>query len=136
MGPTRTARRWRSPPSKTARPQWRGSPAWAELGCVDCPRLLRYTALYMAATRTQVYLTQAQRDRIEELRARDGRTLAEVIRAALDAYLTPPEPTFEELQVVLDGTFGSMPDLEAPPRGEWDRFDLDWNRVERDAAGH
>jgi predicted DNA-binding protein len=87
-----------------------------------------YTALYMSATRTQVYLTQEQRDRIEQLRARDGRTLAEVIRAALDAYLQP-EPTLEERQSVLEETFGSMPDLQAPPREEWDRFDLDWNRA-------
>jgi hypothetical protein len=90
----------------------------------------------MSATRTQVYLTQAQRDSIEALRARDGRSLAEVIRAALDAYLAPREPSLEELQGVLDETFGSMPDLRAPEREEWDRFDLDWNRVERDAAGH
>jgi Ribbon-helix-helix protein, copG family len=95
-----------------------------------------YTALYMPATRTQVYLTQEQRDRIEELRARDGRTLAQVIRAALDAYLTPREPTLEELQHTLDETFGSMPDLETLPRGEWDRLDFDWNRIERDPAGH
>lgn len=88
-----------------------------------------YTALYMSATRTQVYLTQEQRDRIEQLRARDGRTLAEVIRAALDAYLQPQEPTLEERQGVLDETFGSMPDLQTPPREEWDRFDLDWNRA-------
>jgi hypothetical protein len=99
------------------------------------PALL-YTALYMAATRTQVYLTQEQRDRIEELRARDGRTLAEVIRAALDSYLPPPEPDLEKLQRVLDETFGSCPDLEVPPREEWDRFDLDWNRIESDPAGH
>jgi hypothetical protein len=90
----------------------------------------------MSAIRTQVYLTQEQRARIEELRARDGRTLAEVIRAALDAYLTAPEPTLEELQGTLDEAFGSMPDLEAPPREEWDRFDSDWSRVERDPAGH
>ena len=41
----------------------------------------------MAATRTQVYLTTEQRERIEALRARDGRSLAEVVRDALDAYL-------------------------------------------------
>lgn len=95
-----------------------------------------YTALYMPSTRTQVYLTQEQRERIEELRARDGRTLAQVIRAALDAYLQPPEPTLGERQRVLDETFGSMPDLQAPPREEWDRFDLDGNRVEPGPAGH
>lgn len=103
-------------------------------------RGLLYTALYMAtATRTQVYLTQEQRDRIEELRAHDGRTLAEVIRTALDEYLATHGRAAEEarradMQRVLDETFGSMPDLEVPPREEWDRFDLDLNRIERDPS--
>jgi hypothetical protein len=87
-----------------------------------------------ASTRTQVYLTQEQRDRIEELRAHDGRTLAEVIRTALDEYLAThgraaEEARRAELQRVLDETFGSMPDLEYPDRDEPDRFDGDWNRV-------
>jgi hypothetical protein len=91
----------------------------------------------MAATRTQIYLTQEQRDRIEELRSRDGRTLAEVIRTALDEYLeTHSRPDEEreraETQRVLDETFGIAPDFEVPPREEWNRFDLDWNRIERD----
>src|SRR4051794_13825399 len=42
-----------------------------------------YTALYMAATRTQVYLTAAQRERLDELAKRDGRSLASHIREAL-----------------------------------------------------
>jgi hypothetical protein len=98
-----------------------------------------YTALYMPATRTQVYLTEEQRRQIEELRARDGRTLAEVVRAALDDYLAIHRPAVEEarradLQRVLDETFGSIPDLEVPPREEWDRFDADWSRIERDVT--
>ncbi len=93
--------------------------------------------MYMAATRTQVYLTEEQRNQIEELRARDGRTLAEVVRAALDEYLAThgrqsAEEALAERRRILDETFGSMPDLEVPPREEWDRFDLDWNRIERD----
>lgn len=100
-----------------------------------------YTALYMAATRTQVYLTQDQRDRIEDLRSRDGRTLAEVIRAALDDYLAThgvaaEEARRAELQRALDETFGSMPDFDVPPRDDWDRFDADMNRIERDPARH
>jgi Arc/MetJ-type ribon-helix-helix transcriptional regulator len=91
----------------------------------------------MAATRTQVYLTQEQRDRIEELRARDGRTLAEVIRSALDEYLKTHGREAEEAQLaehqrVLDETFGIAPDFPYPNREEGDRFDLDWNRIERD----
>jgi Arc/MetJ-type ribon-helix-helix transcriptional regulator len=95
----------------------------------------------MAATRTQVYLTEDQRREIEELRARDGRTLAEVIRAALDEYLAThgraaKETQRAEMQRVFDEAFGSMPDLEVPPREEWDRFDLDLNRIERDPPRH
>ncbi|MGA9874920.1 MAG: CopG family transcriptional regulator [Solirubrobacteraceae bacterium] len=95
----------------------------------------------MAATRTQVYLTEDQRREIEQLRARDGRTLAEVIRAALDEYLATHGPAAgearrRETQRVLDETFGSIPDLEVPPREEWDRFDLDWNPIERSPPRH
>ena len=91
----------------------------------------------MAATRTQVYLTADQRSEIEELRARDGRTLAAVVRAALDEYLATHGPAAmekerAETQRVLDETFGIAPDFEVPSREEWDRFDLDWNRIERD----
>jgi Arc/MetJ-type ribon-helix-helix transcriptional regulator len=80
----------------------------------------------MAATRTQVYLTQEQRDRIEDLRARDGRTLAEVIRAALDEYLAThgreaAESELAERQRILDETFGIMPDFPYPDRSDWDR---------------
>jgi Arc/MetJ-type ribon-helix-helix transcriptional regulator len=85
-----------------------------------------YTALYMAAARTQVYLTQSQRDRIEQLRARDGRSLAEVIRAALDEYLATHGPAAEEagraeLRRALDDTFGAIPDFPYPDRGDWNR---------------
>jgi predicted DNA-binding protein len=95
-----------------------------------------YTALYMAtSTRTQVYLTAEQRQRIDELRAHDGRTLAEVIRTALDEYLATQGPVVEEarradLQRVLDETFGSMPDLKYPDRDAPDRFDREWKPIE------
>ena len=97
-----------------------------------------YTALYMAAsTRTQVYLTADQRRQIDELRARDGRTLAEVVRAALDEYLTAhgrdaAERERAQTRRVLDETFGVAPDFPYPDRDEQDRFDRDWNRIERD----
>jgi Arc/MetJ-type ribon-helix-helix transcriptional regulator len=85
-----------------------------------------YAALYMAATRTQVYLTTEQRRQIEELRASDGRTLAEVVRAALDEYLAThgrrsADQELAERKRVLDETFGSMPDLAYPDRSDWDR---------------
>lgn len=96
-----------------------------------------YAVLYMAtATRTQVYLTQEQRDRIEVLRARDGRTLAEVIRTALDEYLATHGREAEETRRanrrrVLDETFGIAPAFPYPNRDEPDRFDGDWNRIEQ-----
>ena len=74
--------------------------------------------MYMAATRTQVYLTSEQRKKIETLRAREGKTLAEVVREALDAYLAdePADP-----HEVLKAAFGALPELEVPSRDEWDR---------------
>jgi metal-responsive CopG/Arc/MetJ family transcriptional regulator len=77
-----------------------------------------YTALYMAATRTQIYLTKEQRKRLDELRRRDGKTLAELVREAVDQYLERSQPSVEE---ALDSTFGMLPDLEVPSRDEWDR---------------
>lgn len=76
-----------------------------------------YTALDMPATRTQIYLTAEQRRRLDVRRKRDHRTLAELIRDAVDAYLAEePDP-----QVVLIETFGSLPDLAVPSRDEWER---------------
>jgi hypothetical protein len=85
-----------------------------------------YAVLYMAATRTQVYLTEEQRQQIEELRARDGRTLAEVVRAALDDYLAThgraaAEKGLAERQRILEETFGSMPERPYPDRSDWNR---------------
>jgi len=72
----------------------------------------------MAATRTQVYFTEDQRRALDALARREGKTLAEVVREAVDAYVAEAPP---EVEVVLDEAFGSMPDLEVPARGEWDR---------------
>lgn len=71
----------------------------------------------MSATRTQVYLTEEQRRRIDEVSRAEGVTLAEVVRRALDAYLdreVAAEP-------VLAATFGADPDAASPHRDEWDR---------------
>ncbi len=72
----------------------------------------------MSATRTQVYFTEGQRRRLDALAKREGKTLAAVVREAVDAYVAQVSP---DLEVVLDETFGSMPELEAPARSEWDR---------------
>jgi predicted DNA-binding protein len=72
----------------------------------------------MAAVRTQVYLTREQRARLDELRARDGKSLAELIREALDAYVGHE---LVDVDHALGGTFGAAPDFAVPSRDEWDR---------------
>jgi hypothetical protein len=72
----------------------------------------------MPATRTQIYLTEEQRRRLDAWAKREGKTLAQVIRDAVDAYVTEDPP---DLEAVLRESFGSIPDLEMPSRGEWDR---------------
>jgi len=71
----------------------------------------------MSATRTQVYLTKEQRERIDELARAEGTTLAEVVRRALDAYLGRDVDSTQ----VLAATFGADPDARVPRRDEWDR---------------
>lgn len=77
-----------------------------------------YNALYMAARRTQIYLTAEQRKRLDERRRRERRTLAELVREAVDAYLAdrPVDPA-----AALNSTFGTLPKLELPSRNEWER---------------
>jgi hypothetical protein len=76
-----------------------------------------YTLLYMSQ-RTQVYLTSEQRRRLDELASREGKTLAQVIREAVNAYLVEAAPESEK---ALAATFGVAPDAAAPPRDEWGR---------------
>lgn len=78
-----------------------------------------YTALYMAATRTQIYLTSEQRRLLDEVARRTRKTLAAVIREAVDRYLA--DVTVSNRDAVLKATYGALPDLEVPPRDEWDR---------------
>jgi hypothetical protein len=77
-----------------------------------------YTALYMPNTRTQVYLTAEQRRRLDEIARRERKAMAEVVREAIDAFLSaaPADP-----KAALDATFGLTPDLVVPSRDEWDR---------------
>ena len=72
----------------------------------------------MSATRTQVYFTEDQRRRLDALAEREGKTLAQVVREAVDAYVAEAPA---DLEAVLDETFGSMRELEVPARSEWDR---------------
>ncbi|MDQ3647536.1 MAG: ribbon-helix-helix domain-containing protein [Actinomycetota bacterium] len=79
---------------------------------------LLYTALYMSARRTQVYLTREQRARLDEVTRREGMSLAEVIRRAVDEYL---DRSAADVKEAFDATFGVLPELEVPSREEWDR---------------
>jgi predicted DNA-binding protein len=71
----------------------------------------------MSATRTQIYLTEEQRRRIDQVTAAEGIPMAEVIRRALDEYLDEGVDT----TTVLNLTFGADPDAKAPSRDEWRR---------------
>ena len=79
-----------------------------------------YTALYMPSLRTQIYLSRDQRQQLDEISKRDHRPLAEVIRTAVDAYLSTHSA---DSQAALSATFGASPDLTVPSRDEWRRFD-------------
>jgi hypothetical protein len=72
----------------------------------------------MAGIRTQVHLTQKQRQALETRRKREGKTLAAVVRDAVDAYVAADVSS--DRQTILDRTFGSIPDLEVPSRDEWE----------------
>jgi predicted DNA-binding protein len=78
-----------------------------------------YTALYMAGSmRTQIYISTDQRSKLDALRERSGKSMAQLIREAIDAQLEREAPNAVE---ALDATYGSMPDLAVPSRDEWDR---------------
>jgi predicted transcriptional regulator len=66
------------------------------------------------AQRTQIYLSDEQRARIDELGERRHLSLAEIVRRALDAYLADDD---------LDATFGVTRGLRdaVPSRDEWAR---------------
>ncbi len=71
----------------------------------------------MSSTRTQVYLTDEQRKRVDRVAASQGLTMAQVIRRALDEYLDDqPDP-----DAALDATFGAAPDAATPSRDSWTR---------------
>jgi predicted DNA-binding protein len=71
----------------------------------------------MTAIRTQVYLAPELRTRVDDYCRRTGKSVAEVIREALEGYLS--EARYFDQSVALDRTFGMLPDLEVPSRHEW-----------------
>lgn len=79
---------------------------------------MMYTLMYMATKRTQLYLTEEQRRRLDDMGKRKGRKMAEMVREAVETYLNSPHTDFVE---ALDSTFGKAPQIEMPSRDEWDR---------------
>lgn len=75
----------------------------------------------MSATRTQVYLTREQRKVLDERAARESRTLADLVREAVDRYIAVGSAA--AVNRVAAQTFGALPDLQAPDRAESDRAD-------------
>ncbi len=71
----------------------------------------------MSATRTQIYLTDEQRRRIDRMTASEGIPMAEVIRRALDEYLGEDV----DASAALSSTFGAAPEAAVPSREDWQR---------------
>jgi hypothetical protein len=69
----------------------------------------------MPTIRTQIYLTDEQRRRLDARGHRTGAPLAMMIRKAVDEYLADERL---DPEVALDRTFGVLPDLELPSRAE------------------
>lgn len=49
---------------------------------------------------------------------RKGRKMAEMVREAVDAFLTAPAT---DVASALERTFGAAPRIEVPSRDEWER---------------
>ena len=70
----------------------------------------------MTATRTQIYLTERQRRLLDERQRREGKSMAALVREAIDAYVGEPKP---DIDAALETTFGALRLLEVPSRSEW-----------------
>jgi predicted DNA-binding protein len=71
----------------------------------------------MSSTRTQIYLTDEQRRRIDRVAESKGLTMAAVVRRAVDDYLDD-EP---DAELTLVATFGAAPEADVPSRDDWQR---------------
>lgn len=80
--------------------------------------IVLYSVLYMPSTRTQIYLTDDQRRRLDARGRRTGAPMARLIREAVEIYLAEDHV---DVDAALDETFGTLPDLEPPSRNEWER---------------
>jgi hypothetical protein len=76
--------------------------------------------------RLQVYLTESQKLLLERKARALGEPVAELIRRAVDGYLggyaREADPS-----ATLERTLGALPDLDVPPRSEWNRLDTNWD---------
>lgn len=65
--------------------------------------------------RTQIYLSDDQRARLDAVAAERDVTMAEIVRRAIDAYLSAEDD--------VEAAFGAAPGINAsvPGRDEWDR---------------
>lgn len=78
----------------------------------------------MHSERTQVLLSPEQRQRLERIAAREGRSLGAVIRDAVDAYTLPrARPPHE----ILDSLFA----MNAPV-ADWEQMkaEIEWGALE------
>jgi ribbon-helix-helix CopG family protein len=81
----------------------------------------------MSATRTQVYLTAEQRAALDQRADVERKTMAHVIRDAIDSYLAGDLDDQQRSRAFAD-TFGSCSGLaeRIPSREEWgDRVEAD-----------
>jgi hypothetical protein len=62
-------------------------------------------------------MSDAQRELIDQIAESEGVSMAEVVRRALDAYLSRDLDPVTALQA----TFGAAPDFDVPSRDEWSR---------------
>jgi predicted DNA-binding protein len=74
--------------------------------------------MYMPSTRTQIYLTDDQRRRLDARGKKAGAPMAQLIREAVESYLVDDKV---DMEAALDETFASLPELELPSRDEWNR---------------
>ena len=73
----------------------------------------------MSSIRTQIYLTEEQRRLLDARAAREHKTMAQVVREAVDAYVTQGDAA--RVNAASSSTYGSLADLEPVSRVEWDR---------------
>lgn len=70
----------------------------------------------MATVRTQIYMTRDQRWQLDRLADREGVSLAELIREAVDEYLQARSP---DVDAALADCFGAVANATAAQRREW-----------------